>query len=239
MSLQHDIESLALYKAHFGSVRQLRLNGTLLEDIKSSPEVRACAKCVIEQVDDILKATTRMSQITPLLFTASGIGGGYAAAKLINTNRNPSALKTSATVLAASFAQLAVTTGGGYALSPHLHIQEMQAACAAASTDAEAMAARINNLSPEEHTQLLNELGVTKAQLDQIISHTFAALAGLTAAIFWCVAVNFTSSIVGAVHGYKRSGGLGALGFFLAGTPGLGVAMAQGFAEPLSNVEEK
>ena len=236
-----------------GKVQNIRrLNGmslgqtpTPLTD-EQKANVKKCVAAYIKVADEVVLFVPRMLKYTSIIGIFTGAGVGYGIGKLVKTNTNPSGLKTSLTILGSDIlnAPLAVGLGATAAdksittVEEIAEIKELKTECDKLSSEVEAEKARIESLPDAERKAALTELGLTEAEikkvddlLGQVISETASAL--LLAGV-----ITLTRSSALAYHGYKRSGGLSALGFFLfGGAGGLGVALSQGFAKPLSSVE--
>lgn len=237
MSIAHDIEKLSLYKAHMEAVSGLQL-GNILDDVKTDPKVKACVKATIEATGDSIEALRRAAKLTPWIYTASTMGAGYAGASVVNTNADPSALKTAATGLVSGLGGGLVANVGIGLLMPTA-LRDAEKACAAAKLRYASVRDEIKMLDDAQTAELLGLLGVTQAQLDVSFSEGLGALGSALGALLLLATLTLTTAIAGAVHGYKRSGGLSALGFFMLGPTGLGMALKQGYGKPLSEVQKK
>jgi len=117
--------------------------------------------------------------------------------------------------------------------------KELQGECEKFKTEIETEFKRLQKLPKEDRKKVLEELGLTEADIKTFEGVVENSAKDMISALTMLIAIALTVGVANAYHGYKRSGGLSALGFFLSGSTGLGVALAQGYGKPISSVETK
>jgi hypothetical protein len=238
MSLTHEIEKLSLYKAHMEVMSGLQL-GSILDDAKADPKVAACVKAVVEAMTDTLESVQRVARLTPWISLTTSVLAGYAGASVIDTNKNPSALKTAVTGIVTGTAATAVSVGVMFQMLPSAELLAAKDECTAAGRTVEDVRSDIAELTDAQQAELATLLGVSKDELTVSLADAANLLAQAAGGLALAASLMFASSIAGAIHGYKRSGALGALGFFMLNSTGLGMALKQGYGKPISEVQTK
>jgi hypothetical protein len=225
MSLQHKANMLGLYVEHFGG---------LLEDVKSDPQVAKCLGSIIASTPIYTDAVVRSARYGALSWAAWHTAAGSLAATAINTNKDPSAGKTILTTILGSIVGDFASSGDlTLALFGPRDILALKDECLIHRRQMESLKFDISVLTSAQREELAKALNLTSAQLSKFIADLDTALADAESGLKVCAAVLLTIMTLSGYHGYKRSGGLSALGFFLAGATGLGVAIKQGYAKPL------
>lgn len=256
-SLKQNCACLGLYTEHMGKVQHIRrLNGlslgtpeapssNLTEEQKAN--VKKCVAAYIKVADEVVLLAPRIIKYTVLFGLLTGSGVGYGVGKLVKTNNNPSGLKTALTVLGSNFVNTPIAVGLGATVAANsittvgeiAELKDLETECDKLSVHVKNEITRIKNLPTDERNAALTELGLSEAEIKKVNGLLEQVVSELASAVKLALVVVLTRSSALAYHGYKRSGGLSALGFFLfGGAGGLGVALSQGFAKPISSVEQ-
>ncbi|MHA1962006.1 MAG: hypothetical protein ACW99U_17505 [Candidatus Thorarchaeota archaeon] len=153
------------------------------------------------------------------LATVYSFGAGFGAGKIVDTDENPSNFKTAATLIGANIVQ-GVATAGTLRLMEDTPISyfEMTDAVVSGVKMMETLASAAAS-TPE-----------TQSRLEEVKS----AVTRFKAVYY---TVSFGSLIANFYHGYRRhdgSIGMGLAWGLLGGTSGTGLALAQGYAKPIS-----
>lgn len=221
-------DHLSFYASHFHGAR---LHG-LEADLKD-PQVLACFRAIVENtpyyVDAVVSAAEDAAIYTPLW----GVASGAVVASALDTNKDPSAEKTSIAVLLGWILQGGINSDYAPPLFGSKHLFTLADTCRLNLRQMYEIEREADTLSEAQRDALAKTLNVTPAQLSTFFSDVKAATTEAISSLKLALATSLVISALGAYHGYQRSGGLSALGFALSGSAGLGVALRQGFAKPL------
>lgn len=246
-NLESCVKKVGLYVDHMGQVSKIKKLGTTPPASELTTEQKAkvdeCIKGMLEAGEFAVSTLGSLIKHITLVDLVVAPTVGFGLGKVVNTNKNPSKLKTSLTVIGSSLVSAPISVAGGTALtvnntiSDAKKLQELETTCKEVEALVEAELDRLSKLTAKERETALTELGLNSEQVKAYENAIQKAVDEAINAISLYLGIGLTVSAVSAYHGYKRSGGLGALGFFLAGKTGLGVALAQGFAKPVHSVE--
>lgn len=170
----------------------------------------------------VITSNLKANQVIMTSYLLASPPSGYLASKMFDTNTDPSNMKTIGTMFVGT-----VLSGGVSKLISALTRSEEKGATkttAALISDAEAAIQFLQNagkLTTDESSEALKSLRASLKSY-KVISKVSAAILSL-------------ESIATAYHGYRRNNdSIGyALAWGLTNSVGLGVAIGQGYAEPL------
>ena len=148
----------------------------------------------------------------------SSFGAGFGAGKLVDTDENPSNFKTAATVIAANVASGVATAGALHLMDTPLSYADITESVVRGVSVVRTLASEVSS-TPETESKLAE---VRSAATRFIVIYRTVALGSMVANFY---------------HGYRRhdgSIGMGLAWGFLGGTAGTGLALAQGYAKPIS-----
>ena len=187
----------------------------------------------------VLKASRALLYSVPAVFaatTAIAAGTGFAAGKIIDTDDNPSNLKTAATVYGSNI----ISAGISYVLtnalispalvqiSSNVDIPELRRALKAAKEGL-----------PENSTgitdQVFVDAGVTREEFERVLKEAKTAFVVASALAAATSLANLGITISNAIHGYRRNDkSVGyALAWMCTGPGGFGLSRAQGWGQPV------
>jgi len=240
--LQEDLQTLGTLHSIASNQRYIKAARKGLGELPSSPgepsqaEIDAAFKKIVSDIVDIAIRTA-------LIYEALCIPTGYASGVLFDTNKNPSNIKTLGSMFVASVVNAAVS--GGYLL--HAVGSQVNKSSSDYSDVIKNTFKKISgSINPTSLTEF--NKSIDKLVIDQLITEDNARL--LKSTIKDAVdkyervakilrVVEGGAHLANAYHGYRRNensvlyGVLwGTLGF-----TGLGTALSQGYAKPLSEVE--
>jgi len=285
MSLATDLQMLSAFRSHFETLGSLKDIQKFDKRLKSSPDKESYRKLMLllvllpKQVCDLAEKVYLTRNIVS---ASTGFAAGYAAGKLVDTNKDASSSKTAITAVGAvasahvvsSFAPSIVLNrdASEYDLPPDGSTEKAKEVISAEFKDKLTngklrLAAlldelKISEFKVMEFMRLYGKLStdekreyfyvdaddtddaektrrealrglITEPQVDLLISTLNSAHAHLRRILLTWLSVELGAGAIGAYHGYQRSGLASALGFFLLGTTGLGLGLAQGFAKPV------
>ena len=187
----------------------------------------------------LLKASKALAYSVPAVFaaaTAAAAGTGFAAGKIIDTDDNPSNLKTAAIACGSSL----ISAGIAYALAntlilPALDEVELGMSFRELRKNLKDIKAYLTEKSTGITDQVFNEADVSREEFERVLKEAqtaFAVAIALDSAISLAL---LGMTISNATHGYRRNNNsVGyALAWMCTGPGGFGLSRAQGWGQPI------
>lgn len=207
----------------------IELDETALQDMSDQQfEIHLATLALIAKVQ---KQVYNISLQLIATYEISGAAAGYAGGKVIDTNENPSDLKTWATLFVSSW----VGNGVGGLLSSLLVNQEIKGLESDKSLSAQ-IDETLNNLNELTAMRKKEGLSAYPPEFELAAKEVGSLLIKITATL---AALRTLTGLAAAYHGFKRNGdnlgyalAWGTTGFF-SGSTSLGLALEQGYAKPL------
>lgn len=232
MSLATDLQLLGSYRTHVEIISGLK---DVKDKIDKNEKLKNCVKGFLTSPKQIMDLAERLIMITGAVNTVGSVLSGYGAGKLIDTNNNPSALKTVGTSIGASVVSGVVTVGSAVAVIKFSDLSKLEKDCEGLEKEMEGLHFEIARLDKDDTFKLLDHLKITPEQKDNFIEVMSSAIKNIKRSITIYLVTNAALMGAAGYHGYKRSGMLSAVGFFLLGSTGVGLGLAQGFAKPIKD----
>lgn len=230
MSLATDIQLLGSFSRHVEIIGSL---GNAKDMLEKNPKLEECLKKILKKPKEIMNLVERLLIVASAVSLVGSPLLGYGAGKLIDTNNNPSTLKTLCVGLGADIVSSGATVGSTYMVFKQIDASLLKQDCNIAAKEIRDLRAEISGMSKDETKKLLDHLGLTASEREEFLSVMESAIKNIKLTLLIYFTTGLAMRGAAGYHGYKRSGGLSALGFFLLGGSGLGLALAQGFAQPI------
>lgn len=233
MSLATDLQKVAAYRTQVEIISGYNETLALLKSNGTLTPVGEMVKKLAETPSAVTDLATKLFATVGTVRAVGQVGFGYGAGSLIDTNSDPSALKTAATAIGAQLTSDIATGASAMLVFKHSKLYELIKDINVKTEDVSKFRREFNSLTKDDRKAILAAIGVNDEEADKYFKVMTDALKSIlqTAIIYAGVAVSL--SVASGYHGYKRSGALSALGFFLLGGTGVGLGLAQGFAKPI------
>jgi len=211
------------------------------DQLVSLSELTPAELTIVYGISQVAAHTLKVLPAIYALSEATASGAAYGIGSFVDTNENPSNVKTLATVVGSNIVggvigglinrmilskAISSVKADNLLLDPK-KIKEFRAALIK-------LASQINDVNGISD-DTLNNANVSRENLKSVVDELIEATrtANIMFAVLGVVNIGITAS--NAYHGYKRNGdSLGyALAWTLTGPAGLGLSMAQGYANPI------
>lgn len=189
---------------------------SLISDDLDSQEIQA-----ISDISSVITASLDSARISQISYLLTSTPSGYLATKIIDTNTDPSNLKTLGSLFAGALVSGGLSRLVGALTGSSEKAPKITAAVILNAEEAITILRSRNKISSEDADAGINALRAA-AKSYKIVRNVVAAILSL-------------ESLACAYHGYRRNDDsvLYGLGWLLTNGVGIGVALGQGYAQPL------